>query len=227
MIPDLDMRHFYINIKSITLPLLLAIGGCASVMLGTYQDISVETKCDGKPVNAECTMTNEIGSWSVNTPGTLRLHKGFDELELSCKGADFDLHRVKISSSSNLTFYANAFVGGGLGALVDLESKAGFEYPTKITFIVKSCDKPFDAKTDESKNNPQSKPAESAQSYPVSTGVVNKDYLKKSLKENSKDTATDKTDSMHSDQSKKETAKSKPVPYCKQVDKEIPGCTFQ
>ena len=227
MIPDLDMRHFYINIKSITLPLLLAIGGCASVMLGTYQDISVETKCDGKPVNAECTMTNEIGSWSVNTPGTLRLHKGFDELELSCKGADFDLHRVRISSSSNLTFYANAFVGGGLGALVDLESKAGFEYPTKITFIVKSCDKPFDAKTDESKNNPQSKPAESAQSYPVSTGVVNKDYLKKSLKENSKDTATEKTDSMHSDQSKKETAKSKPVPYCKQVDKEIPGCTFQ
>ena len=221
------MRHFYINIKSITLPLLLAIGGCASVMLGTYQDISVETKCDGKPVNAECTMTNEIGSWSVNTPGTLRLHKGFDELELSCKGADFDLHRVRISSSSNLTFYANAFVGGGLGALVDLESKAGFEYPTKITFIVKSCDKPFDAKTDESKNNPQSKPAESAQSYPVSTGVVNKDYLKKSLKENTKDTATDKTDSMHSDQSKKETAKSKPVPYCKQVDKEIPGCTFQ
>jgi hypothetical protein len=221
------MRHFYINIKSITLPLLLAIGGCASVMLGTYQDISVETKCDGKPVNAECTMTNEIGSWSVNTPGTLRLHKGFDELELSCKGADFDLHRVKISSSSNLTFYANAFVGGGLGALVDLESKAGFEYPTKITFIVKSCDKPFDAKTDESKNNSQSKPAESAQSYPVSTGVVNKDYLKKSLKENSKDTDTDKTDSMHSDQSKKETAKSKPVPYCKQVDKEIPGCTFQ
>jgi len=227
VIPDLDMRHFYINIKSITLPLLLAIGGCASVMLGTYQDISVETKCDGKPVNAECTMTNEIGSWSVNTPGTLRLHKGFDELELSCKGADFDLHRVRISSSSNLTFYANAFVGGGLGALVDLESKAGFEYPTKITFIVKSCDKPFDAKTDESKNNPQSKPAESAQSYPVSTGVVNKDYLKKSLKENTKDTATDKTDSMHSDQSKKETAKSKPVPYCKQVDKEIPGCTFQ
>lgn len=196
-------------------------------MLGTYQDISVETKCGNKPVNAECTFKNEIGVWSVNTPGTLRLHKGFDELELSCKGADFDLHRLKISSSSNLTFYANALVGGGLGALVDLETKAGFEYPTKITFIVKSCEKPVNTKTDESKNNSESIPTESAQSYPVSTELVNKDSLKKTSKENSKDTAIDKTDSLHSDQSKKETAKSKPVPYCKQVDKEIPGCTFQ
>lgn len=196
-------------------------------MLGTNQDISVETKCGNKPVNAECTFKNEIGVWSVNTPGTLRLHKGFDELELSCKGADFDLHRLKISSSSNLTFYANALVGGGLGALVDLETKAGFEYPTKITFIVKSCEKPVDTKTDESKNNSESIPTESAQSYPVSTELVNKDSLKKTSKENSKDTAIDKTDSLHSDQSKKETAKSKPVPYCKQVDKEIPGCTFQ
>lgn len=196
-------------------------------MLGTYQDISVETKCGNKPVNAECTIKNEIGVWSVNTPGTLRLHKGFDELELSCKGADFDLHRLKISSSSNLTFYANALVGGGLGALVDLETKAGFEYPTKITFIVKSCEKPVNTKTDESKNNSESIPTESAQSYPVSTELVNKDSLKKTSKENSKDTAIDKTDSLHSDQSKKETAKSKPVPYCKQVDKEIPGCTFQ
>ena len=231
------MQKFYKNIKSLCIPFILAIGGCASVMMGSYQDVYIETKCGDKPVKAECSVGNEMGEWSVNTPGTIQLHKGYDELELNCKGDNFDLHKVKITSSGNLPLYGNVLVGGGIGVFTDIETRAGFDYPTKITFIVKSCSAPQNLKSEEIKNKTTSKEreSESAKSYPVKTGLSSETQAKPSQIRGTNfiNQETDKSESSKMDDKqevnsvKRESGKPKPVPYCKQLDMAIPGCSFQ
>jgi len=44
--------------------------GCASIVSGQNQSLSVETLQAGKPLSgASCKLDNDKGSWSVNTPG--------------------------------------------------------------------------------------------------------------------------------------------------------------
>lgn len=44
--------------------------GCASIVSGQNQSLSVETVQAGKPLSgASCKLDNDKGSWSVNTPG--------------------------------------------------------------------------------------------------------------------------------------------------------------
>ena len=254
------MKHLSLNFKSIAVPLFLIIGGCASVMLGSFQDVSIETKCADKKVKAECLVKNEMGEWFVRTPGTINLHKGYDELELTCKGNDFEPHKVSISSSGNVTLLGNALVGGGLGAIVDLETKAGFEYPTKITFVVKSCEMPDSAKTDQTKakslaseSNSETE-AEAVKTYPVSRGLSSADGSTKVVKSGPLETRDTKPntpatlslkkaepqlqdpnkldagkldDKTGDEATKREPAKPKLGPYCRQVDSEFPGCTIR
>lgn len=213
------------------------MGGCASVMMGSYQDVFIETKCGDKPVRAECSVSNEIGVWNVKTPGSIHLHKGYDELELTCKGERFDLHKVYINSSSNLPLYGNALIGGGIGAVTDIETRAGFDYPTKITFIVKSCNAVQDAGDEAGKNKSTSKESEgeTAKSYPVTRGVTPSESPAKSISsgrsahELSNSLPSKPVEEPDTERSKREAVKAKPAPaqYCKQLDMAIPGCTFQ
>ncbi len=234
------MQIFYKNIKSLTIPLLLVMSGCASVMMGSYQDIYIETKCGEKIVKAECSLSNEVGEWSVKTPGAIRLHKGYDELELNCKSDNFDLHRVKITSSGNIPLYGNVFVGGGLGAIVDFESRAGFDYPTKITFKVPSCAAPANAKLEErATSSTKETQNESAKSYAVKRGLVNTDGASSGTKSNLEESRGGDTlrpsesefsrqnEKLDTESVKREPGKPKPVPYCKQLDMGIPGCALQ
>jgi hypothetical protein len=203
------------NSKTILLMTIAALltAGCASVMLGSYQDVALETKCGDQVVKSQCTLSNEMGQWSVSTPANIRLHKGFDELELVCSSTRFDQHKVIISSSSNLPFYANALVGGGLGAVVDLESKAGFDYPTKITFIVQSCSsepsqvslKPHDSHDAEAPLTNQSASADRKSSVQTDSGEQGKEG--------------NPGDSIKT--------KSNQRTYCKQLDMEVPGCVLR
>ena len=214
------MQKLYKNIKSLCIPLLLMMGGCASIMMGNYQDIFIETKCGDKPVKAECSVSNEIGEWGVNTPGTVHLHKGYDELVLKCQGDNFEPHKVNFTSSGNLPLYGNALLGGGIGVFTEIETRAGFDYPTKITFIVKSCTagKP---QLEEASKKSKLKEAddESAKSYAVKRGLATAEVNKSESSKNSDKTEVESI--------QREQAKPKPVSYCKQLDMAIPGCSIQ
>ena len=128
-------------------------------------------------------------------------------------------------------------VGGGIGVFTDIETRAGFDYPTKITFIVKSCSAPQSLKSEEVKNKSpyKERESESAKSYPVKTGLSSESQTKPSQTRGSNlnTQETDKSESSKTDDKqevnsvKRESGKPKPVPYCKQLDMAIPGCSFQ
>ncbi len=65
----------------------LQLVGCASVSNGTTQAIRLETlTADGKTVEgAQCSLTNDSGSFNVTTPGSVLVHRSSANLNIICK----------------------------------------------------------------------------------------------------------------------------------------------
>lgn len=60
--------------------------GCASIVSGSQQSISVETRQKGLMVkNATCKLNNTRGTWYVNTPGSVTVSRSFEDLAIQCE----------------------------------------------------------------------------------------------------------------------------------------------
>jgi uncharacterized protein YceK len=138
---DKGLYMFQASRKLQTLALLTCtlLGGCASVVSGRFQQIHVTTYCESQRVESVCQVSNENGEWTMNAPGQLQIQKGFGDLVLFCRSEYFEPHMLRVSSSSNLGTYGNIVLGAGAGALVDVNNGAGYDYPSDIRFVVKSC----------------------------------------------------------------------------------------
>ena len=66
--------------------LVMQLAGCASIVSGTNQSLSVETRTDtGALVGATCKLTNNKGEWFITTPGSTMVHRSFQDLSISCE----------------------------------------------------------------------------------------------------------------------------------------------
>ncbi len=58
-----------------------ALTGCASIVSGTNQVISVETRDKTQAIaGASCKLANGKGVYFVTTPGTVTVHRAYDEM---------------------------------------------------------------------------------------------------------------------------------------------------
>ena len=121
-------------IRLVLIALLLpAVISCASVTGSKEQQTSITATCDGVQVSgATCTVTNDKGSWTTKTPGSVNLTKSYEDISVRCTFADSQGVAV-MSSKSNGGVWGNILLGGGIGYLVDRNTGAGFNYPTSIT----------------------------------------------------------------------------------------------
>ena len=63
----------------------LLLTGCASIINGQNQSVSVVTRNQGAEVQgAKCSLTNDKGVWYVSSPGSVAVHRSFGELSVSC-----------------------------------------------------------------------------------------------------------------------------------------------
>ena len=68
--------------------------GCASIVSGTNQSLSMTTSSDGVDVQgATCQLDNDKGSWSVTTPGSVTVRRSFKDLRLACSLAGHEVAR--------------------------------------------------------------------------------------------------------------------------------------
>ena len=113
----------------------LLLQGCASIVSGTTQSLSVETRSsEGVPVvGASCKMTNDKGTWFTNTPGSVALHRSADDLTVTCSKDQFAPGTTVVKSETKGMAAGNILFGGLIGAGVDVASGAAFDYPTLIT----------------------------------------------------------------------------------------------
>ncbi len=110
----------------------LTASGCATVTEGRTQPVSVTATCDSQPVaGAACKLANDKGTWYANTPGSVVIHKSYQDLIVTCK----DEHAsgdATFKSSSNGGVWGNILAGGIIGYAVDRSNGAGFDYPTSL-----------------------------------------------------------------------------------------------
>lgn len=73
--------------KNIFLGLMVIVGvtGCSSLTQSEMQTVALTASHDGKPVEAECKLNNDRGSWGAKTPANVVVRKSGEDLEVTCK----------------------------------------------------------------------------------------------------------------------------------------------
>ncbi len=127
--------------KSIVLAGLVAtatlLTGCASIVNGNNQVISVETiGREGKVMGANCELKNPKGTFYVTTPGTVTIRRAYDDLNVRCEKAGMEPGLAAVKSSTKAMAFGNLVFGGVIGAAVDAGSGAAYDYPTLITVMM-------------------------------------------------------------------------------------------
>jgi hypothetical protein len=113
-------------------PLLL--GGCATVLTGTRQDIQV----DSQPAGAVCTFTRageRLGS--VTTPGSLNIQRNAAPVTVVCTRDDYEEARAVLNARNEMTTTGSAIiggliVGGFIATHIDRGSGAANRYDTSL-----------------------------------------------------------------------------------------------
>ena len=110
--------------------LLIMLTGCASIVSGTQQSISIETP---PTKDATCSLVNDKGKWFIShTPGSVTVHRSYQDLMIDCEKQGYKNAHTRIKSLTKPMAFGNAIFGGLIGAGVDVATGSAYDYPTTI-----------------------------------------------------------------------------------------------
>jgi len=108
--------------------------GCASIVNGQNQSVSVDTRYQGNQVaGAGCQLSNNKGTWYVTSPGSTTVQRSYEDLAVKCEKEGTPVGIVSAKSSTKAMAFGNIIFGGIIGAGVDIASGAAYDYPNLIT----------------------------------------------------------------------------------------------
>jgi hypothetical protein len=111
--------------------------GCASIVSGTNQVVSVETLNQaGKVDGAVCKLVNDKGTYFVTTPGTVTVHRAYGDMNVKCEKTGHPAGVANIKSSTKGMMAGNLLFGGVIGAGVDAASGAAYDYPALFQIVM-------------------------------------------------------------------------------------------
>jgi hypothetical protein len=117
--------------------------GCASIVNGTNQVVSVEARNKGQQVvGATCKLDNGKGTYYVTTPGTVTVHRAYDDMNVRCEKENVEPGLAAVKSTTKPMAFGNIIFGGVIGAAVDAGSGAAYDYPSLISVIMGSSSLP-------------------------------------------------------------------------------------
>ena len=107
--------------------------GCASIVGGQNQSVSVTTASDGNDVEgAKCSLQNDKGSWYATTPGSVTVRRSYGDLLVTCKLDGAAPGTASVKSTTKALAFGNVIFGGVIGVAVDTASGAAYDYPNSI-----------------------------------------------------------------------------------------------
>ncbi len=108
----------------------LLLSGCATVVNGGSQDVSVSTN----PPGATCTVDRVGASVGVinPTPGKLSVSRSKNALDLTCNKPGYQTSATTVASTFNGWTFGNLLIGGLIGFGVDAATGANNDYPKAI-----------------------------------------------------------------------------------------------
>ena len=107
----------------------IVVIGCATVTRDRDQNIGLTAPGCSEP--ASCTFTNKKGSWTAEAPGMVSVRRSDDPLRVSCEAGD-RLWQDEIEGQRGGRAWGNAILGGGIGAIVDANTDAHWDYPVAV-----------------------------------------------------------------------------------------------
>jgi len=111
--------------------------GCASIVSGTSQIVSVETlQPSGRVDGASCKLENEKGVYYVTTPGTVTVRRAYGDMSVRCEKPGMEAGVASIKSSTKGMAFGNVLFGGVIGAGVDVASGAAYDYPNLFQIMM-------------------------------------------------------------------------------------------
>ncbi len=117
--------------------LLTQVVGCASIVNGQNQSLSVETKTDAGPLSgASCKLSNNKGTWFITSPGSVTVRRSFGDLSVRCEKETHEPGLASVKSKTKGMTFGNILFGGVIGAGVNISTGAAYDYPTLITLIM-------------------------------------------------------------------------------------------
>lgn len=156
------------KISGNTVTLLLLVGlmsGCATITSTEMQPVTVATHtAEGQPVEkASCSLKNDVGSWSVTSPGVVSVKRSAEDLMVECKkeGAPDGFARAISRAAGGM--WGNIIFGGGIGAIIDHNKGTGYDYPNdvivkmgqSVTIDKKEEKRPVEAKAEKDDTQPK------------------------------------------------------------------------
>ncbi len=106
--------------------------GCSTITQSELQTLSLTTTHEGKPVEADCKLTNDRGSWDARSPANVSVRKSGEDLEVTCKKDGLPTGLLKAISRAAGSMFGNIIFGGGIGALIDHNKGTGYDYPQRL-----------------------------------------------------------------------------------------------
>ena len=122
------------NIKlGVSILAMTLITGCASIINGTNQPLSVETRLNGTSIaGANCKLANDKGTWFVTSPGSITVHRSGEDLSVKCEKDTIQPGISSVKSSTKGMAFGNILFGGPIGAGIDIANGSAFDYPSLI-----------------------------------------------------------------------------------------------
>ncbi|HEX4301399.1 MAG TPA: hypothetical protein VHZ78_01305 [Rhizomicrobium sp.] len=123
-------------IRAAALTAALLCSGCATVIEGTTQPITVATT----PVSgADCVASNDRGRWPVVSPGTVIVQKSQSVLQIVCSKTGFADAKFFAAGTMSTTALISGFVPyvGMLNTVVDASSGASLHYQSDYVIALK------------------------------------------------------------------------------------------
>lgn len=112
-----------------TAALGVALSGCATIIDGTTQSVSVNTTPEE---GASCTLTNSQGTWYLTSPGSTTVHKTKTDMDVTCTKPGFKPGHVLAVSHFTGKTVGNVIAGGVIGIGIDAASGANYTYDSPI-----------------------------------------------------------------------------------------------
>ena len=104
-----------------------------------FQEITVNTVCNDRPVLARCTAQNENGKWVFRAPASITVQNATGNLEITCKVDFGPKFSVAVPALPSWTMAGNILVGGLIGAAYDTYSGSGLKHPENINISSQAC----------------------------------------------------------------------------------------
>ncbi len=115
----------------------LAVSGCASIVAGSTDPVKVITT---PPSSAECSLTNQRGSWTGTTSSEVIIKRSRTDLNVNCADAATGMQgKQTLVSGVEPWVFGNILIGGLIGLGIDWGTGATYDYPDSVMVEMKSA----------------------------------------------------------------------------------------